>query len=316
MSTITKSDIPLVEEADSYVTDPRTRSNPYPFLHRLLDHGPALKTSSGVWLVARHKAVQSVLRDASSWGRRDAAMAHAVIEEGPELEAHLSRMLTNDGDEHTRLRRLVAPAFSRPALRRWQDRVDAIIVDLVDHIVPGRSMDVVTEYAYPLPEQLICEIIGIPVEDQAYFNGLTGKVGEPVPGDGAEKYRDAATAATRGLAVYVRDLIAQRRGNEGEDLLSILMLAEEEGSKLRENELVGIIMELIVAGHETTGDLIGNGVLTLAEHPDQYDRLTADTDLLPRAIEEILRYEGPAHHSTARVAIRDVDLGDGRRPGR
>ena len=307
--TTTETHEGLAAEALRYLGDPAFRADPHDFLDRLRSLDPVHRTSVGVWLVTRHADALAVLRDDVAWSRRRAAEKHVVVDDPLAREIFTSRMLFNDKPQHTRMRRLVAAAFTPAGVRRWQEQFTRIAEELLDEVEPRGAMDAVGEFGYPYAERVICFMLGVPFDDHRLWERWAQQMVEPPAGGDVAAFKEAATTATLEFTAYVKDLVATRRGHEGDDLLSRLMVAEEEGTRLSENELVAMTFELILAGHETTSNAISNGLWLLLRHPDQLARLRREPETMAGAVEEILRYESPAPMALSRVATTDVDLG-------
>ena len=221
---------------------------------------------------------------------------------GPEFSRH---MLNVDPPDHTRLRRLVSRAFvpSRVAAleQAVRDIADALL-DELDDAGPGATVDLVQGYAHPLPFRVIGELLGIPPADRldlhAWFQVLlTGWAGEP-PAEAVE--------ASDKIVAYLRELVDTKRRNPAEDLVSVLVAASDDA--LTTQELLSTLFQLVVAGHDTTASLIGNGVVALLDHPDQLQALLADLGQLPAAIDELIRFTAPVPHATFRVTAEPVTV--------
>jgi len=220
-------------------------------------------------------------------------------------------MLDRDPPDHTRLRGLVSKAFTPKALESLRPRIQQIVDGLLDQIERRGEMDLIEEFAYPLPVIVICEMLGVPVEDHERFKhwGLDiarGLDAIMLPPDSEVGKR--SVSGRRALAEYFRALIAERRAAPRDDMLSALIAAEEAGDKLSEEELLASCILLLVAGHETTVNLIGNGTLALLKHPEQLRRLRENPGLIGSAVEELLRYDGPVQR-TARIPSEDLVIG-------
>jgi len=220
-------------------------------------------------------------------------------------------MLDRDPPDHTRLRGLVSKAFTPKALESLRPRIQQIVDGLLDQIERRGEMDLIEEFAYPLPVIVICEMLGVPVKDHERFKhwGLDiarGLDAIMLPPDSEVGKR--SVSGRRALAEYFRALIAERRAAPRDDMLSALIAAEEAGDKLSEEELLASCILLLVAGHETTVNLIGNGTLALLKHPEQLRRLRENPGLIGSAVEELLRYDGPVQR-TARIPSEDLVIG-------
>jgi pimeloyl-[acyl-carrier protein] synthase len=220
-------------------------------------------------------------------------------------------MLDRDPPDHTRLRGLVSKAFTPRVVEGLRPRIQQIVDGLIDRVAARRSMDLIEEFAYPIPVVVICEMLGVPVEDHERFKGWSLDIARGLDliwlGPDSEVGR-RSVAARQALADYFRGLIAQRRAAPRNDLLSGLIAAEEAGDKLNETELLATCILLLIAGHETTVNLIGNGTLALLRHHDQFERLRREPALIGTAVEELLRYDGPVQR-TARIPSDDIDIG-------
>ncbi len=219
-------------------------------------------------------------------------------------------MLDRDPPDHTRLRGLVNKAFTPRVVEMLRPRIQQIVDGLLDAADGAGAMDLIEDFAYPIPVIVICEMLGVPVEDRERFKkwGLDIARGLDaiwLPPDSEVTQR--SMASRRALSDYFRALIAERRTAPRNDLLSALIAAEEAGDKLSEEELLATCILLLVAGHETTVNLIGNGTLALLRHPDQLRLLRENPGLIGSAVEELLRFDGPVQR-TARIPSEDVTI--------
>jgi cytochrome P450 len=220
-------------------------------------------------------------------------------------------MLDRDPPDHTRLRGLVSKAFTPKALESLRPHIQKIVDDLLTDAAGKGQMDLIEEFAYPLPVRVICEMLGVPVKDHERFKawGLDiarGLDAIMLPPDSEVGQR--SISGRRALAAYFRELIAERRAAPRDDMLSALITAEEAGDKLNEEELLATCILLLVAGHETTVNLIGNGTLALLRHPEQLQKLRENPGLIVTAVEELLRFDGPVQR-TARIPSEDLTIG-------
>jgi cytochrome P450 len=212
-------------------------------------------------------------------------------------------MLNSDPPDHTRLRRLVGKAFTPRRIEQLRPRVEEISDELLDTLAGRTEFDLIDSFAFPLPTTVICELLGIPPADRESFRVWSNTL---VSTSGAQETREASTA----MAAYLVTLMADKRTNPADDMLTALLHARDNEDKLTENELISMVFLLLVAGHETTVNLIGNGMLALLGNPDQLAALRADFSLLPRAVEEFLRYEGPVNLTTLRYTTGPVRIGN------
>jgi len=218
-------------------------------------------------------------------------------------------MLFVDPPDHTRLRSLVVKAFTPRVVQMMRARVEELVQRYLDEMADKEEVDLIADYAYPLPVSVICEILGIPEEDQSSFKGWAWDVAPIL--DPFVSAPDMAKVVTAGMSLvnYFNELIPQRRGAQSEDLLAQLIAVEEEGERLTHEELISTCILLLLAGHETTMNLMGNGLLALMRSPSQLDRLRGDPGLIGSAVEELLRRDGPAI-LTARIAQESVVVED------
>jgi cytochrome P450/class 3 adenylate cyclase/tetratricopeptide (TPR) repeat protein len=288
---------------------PEFHSNPYPFYHRLRLQDPVHQTASGFWVVTRYPDVVTVLRDAR-FGREDfGPMVSAVY--GDDSERVPRPMVFRDPPAHTRLRALVSKAFTSRVVQGMRPHIQEIVDRLLDRVQDARAMDVISDLAYPLPVTVICEMLGVPAGDRDTMRQWSADITLSLDALGLPSDREIVRrgrAARHALGEYFRGLLPERRRHPRTDLLSLLIAAEEQGDKLSEDELLATCVLIFIAGHETTVNLIGNGLLALLQHPDQLDKLRQDPDLLPGAVEELLRYDSPVQR-TARVTKAELELG-------
>jgi cytochrome P450 len=212
-------------------------------------------------------------------------------------------MLAADPPDHTRLRRLVSGAFTARRIEELRPRIDEITDDLLDAMSGRERVDLIDAFAFPLPIQVICELLGVPAADRDSFRSWSNII---VSGTAS---RDRLPGAMQAMASYIRGLLADRRAHGGDDLLTALIDVRDHEDRLSEDELSSMVFLLLIAGHETTVNLIGNGTLLLLSRRERWEQLRAGPALLPSAIEEFLRYEGPVETATFRVAAEDLEIG-------
>jgi pimeloyl-[acyl-carrier protein] synthase len=289
---------------------PEFHANPYPFYRRLREEDPVHASPFGAWILTRYDDAVMVLRD-PRFGREGMAdLLEARLGLGTDA-SDARDMLFRDPPDHTRLRALVSRAFTPRVVEAMRPHIQEIVDGLLDRLEGGRGMDVIEDLAYPLPVRVICEMLGVPPADHEVFKQWSADIARSldaaiVPAD--SEVIPLGREARIALRSYLRSLIAARRKNPRADLLSGLIAAEEEGNTLSEGELVSTCALLLVAGHETTVNLIGNGLLALLRHPDQMRALADDPGLIHTAVEELLRYDGPVQR-TGRMATADVEIG-------
>jgi cytochrome P450 len=290
------------------------KDDPYPLFAAVQADGPVhevtLADGHRAWLIVRHADARAALGHAGLSKDMHAALARdgAVVAEGLPGPAFARHMLSTDPPDHTRLRRLATPAFSRPRIAALRPRIQAIAGRLLDDLdARGEAVvDLVTGFAFPLPFTVISELLGVPEADRDQLGGWFITLLAP---SSAPEPPAAAVTASADIVRYLTGLLARKRAAPGEDLVTDLVRAADQGGALSEQEMLSTIFQLVVAGHDTTTSLIGNGTAALLAHPDQRDALAADPALIPHAIEEILRWDAPVPHSTFRYTTGDITLG-------
>lgn len=272
---------------------------------------PGVDGEKPIWFVTRYEDVEAVLLDDKRFVR-DPRLAFPPAffagfqEEQPEtLKWVESHMLNYDGEDHRRLRRLVSKAFTPRMIERLRPRIQEIADAFLDPVVADGEMELVSTFAFPLPITVIAELLGIPAADRDQFRVWSDVfLRATFSTDDQMRY----LASIEEFVAYFRALIEERRGDPGEDLISALVEVEDGGDTLSEPELTSMAAALMIAGHETTVSLIGNAMVALLGHPDQRALLERDPSLLPRAVEELIRYDGPVERPLHRWATEDVEL--------
>jgi len=290
--------------------DPEFLANPYPTYARLRAEDPVHHSPLDFWVLTRYEDVAAVLRDPRFIKEPLAPFVAARFGVAVPSGVGLS-MLDRDPPDHTRLRSLVSKAFTPRVVEGLRPRIQRIVDDLIARAEAAGSMDLIEEFAYPIPVNVICEMLGVPVEDHERFRGWSLDIARGLdsillPPESEVPRRSGA--ARHAIGEYFRELIAERRASPRGDLLSALIAAEEAGDKLSEDELLATCILLLIAGHETTVNLIGNGTLALLRHPAELRRLRETPGLIASAVEELLRYDGPVQR-TARIPSTDVTIG-------
>ncbi|MGW1286719.1 cytochrome P450 family protein [Streptomyces sp. NPDC001118] len=291
--------------------DPGFVADPYPLYRRLREDGPVRRAviAGGLdaWLVTRYEDGLAALSDPRlSSDVRDASDPR-LIEQLPEFEREsmISNMLRSDPPDHTRLRRLVSKAFTARRVAELRPRIQEISDRLLDAVVPAGRADLVADFALPLPVTVISELLGVPVDDRQDFQRWTDAMlvrGETMPDP------VVVNEAWQHMRAYVTKQLEAKRARPGDDLLSALISAHDEEQRLNDDELIAMTFLLLVAGYVTTVNLIGGGIAALLAHPDQLTLLRDHPELLPDAIEECLRYDGPVNPGIARFAREDVEI--------
>ena len=307
-------DVGAVPRAPVYPFAPEWRDDPYPAYKQLFD-GARVHWSEeqeaffftryeDCLAILRHPASSSNMENATTMGRAEAFGA------SPMAALDAKTMLFSDPPDHTRLRKLVSKAFTPRAVEAMAPRISAVVSDLLDAAAERGSMDVVADLAFPLPVVVIAEMLGVPLEDQEQLKPWSADLARTI--DPVLTPEVVAQAGISGMMFinYLNGLIDERRARPQDDMLSSLIAVEDEGERLRHDELLIMIVLLFVAGHETTQNLIGNGMLALFRHPDQLARLRAadDPGLVKNAVEEMLRFDPPVQ-LTGRHMLEDVEIG-------
>jgi cytochrome P450 len=282
------------------------RSNPYPFYQQLLSGPPRLMELFGpVGLIARFADVSAVLKDYQRFSSVESRPKDRE-DRGPFRGA--TTMLFADPPVQTRLRRLVSRDFTPRRIKEMVSRIQKITDDLLDAAVRKGELDVMTDLANALPVMVIAEMLGVPSELYAQFKHWSDAVvhgGNTLPN---MPLPSEIVRAGDELRAYLSEAIERRRTNPGSDLISALVAAHADGETMTSEELLAFVVLLLLAGNETTTNLIGNGMLALGRNPDQMELLRQSPELLPRAIEEMLRYDGPVQ-STVRNTLADTEIG-------
>jgi cytochrome P450 len=302
-------------KADSNVniTTAEFKADPFPFYRRLRAEAPVFRVTlpdkQTAWLVTRYDDVSLVLRDERFAKDRFRALSHEQLAALPWMPkafmplAH--NMLDKDPPDHTRLRALVQQAFSPRLVEGMRGRIETLADGLLDRVARRGRMDLIGEYALPIPTTIIAEMLGVPPGDRHKFHRWSSAILSA----GASRFGLLRAMPSIWLFMrYLRKLIKARRTDARDDLIGALIAAKEASGSLSDDELLSMMFLLIVAGHETTVNLIASGMLALIEHPDQMEKLRSDPALIKPAIEELLRYTAPVETATLRFASEDVEL--------
>ncbi len=290
------------------LTSKEFRQAPYPTYNHLRETAPVCHVRIGrkkfVWLVSRYDDVLRAIKETTFTKDRQSLPAAKQPWMPAVFRPLAKNMLDSDPPDHTRLRALVQKAFTPVMIEMLRKRVEDLTDHLIDRALRKNQFDLITEFALPLPTTIIAELIGVPAEDRDRFHRWSAKVVSLSPIATPEMLFSIPAALA--FLKYIQQQIRTRRINPGMDLLSALIAAEQTGDKLSEDELVAMIFLLLIAGHETTVNLIGNGTLALLENPLQLSKLLANPDVLKSAVEEMLRYYSPVELATERWAREDV----------
>ncbi|WP_415961783.1 cytochrome P450 family protein [Streptomyces sp. 021-4] len=278
--------------------------DPYPVYAALRAKGPVhrvrIPEGTHAWLVVGYEAGRTLLADqrlSKQWAKASPALGVTKVSAG-------TSMLSSDTPDHTRLRKLVAREFTPRRMEQLTPRVQEMTDELLDRMLaaPDRRADLVEALSYPLPMNVICELLGVPFLDRTAFREWSNQAVSSV-------HASKRDSSTRAMAAYLTELLQDKRARPGEDLMSALIhTADDDGDRLSADELMGMAWLLLVAGHETTVNLITNGVHNLLAHPEQLALLRADFGLIDNAVEEILRFEGPVETPTYRFTTEPVDI--------
>ena len=314
----------ITPELAWFMASPRYRADPYPAYRRLRRLDPVHLSPLGVLVVSEHRHVTAALRNPAlsvDVTRIDASALHLgplrhllgradATEQGPFFDLLPELMLFRDPPDHTRLRALVNRAFTPRRVQELEPRIRALADELLDDLAPGGSAELMGSFAYPFPARVICELLGVPATDVAlvvdHAPALAAGL-DPGPFLTAAA-RDAANVAAVELSGYLADLVRRRRLQPGDDLVSALVAPGAEDA-LTDHELVGTLLLLLIAGHETTANLLGNSLVALLAQPDRTAELRADPGLHPAAVDELLRFDSPVQ-MTMRIATDAVTIAD------
>jgi len=288
------------------------KADPFPFLARLRAYEPVYRTTlpdgTAVWLVTRYEDVLALFRDQRFTKHRRSALTPQQARKlswTPPMFRPLERnMLDLDPPDHTRLRALVQKAFTPQLVEHMRERVQLLADELLDAVTVRGEMDVIKDYALPLPVTIITEILGVPTKDRDKFHKWSSAVvslSSPSP-------TLRVIPSVWNFIRYLRSFFKIRRRDPRDDLVSSLIRVEEAGEMLTEDELLAMVFLLLIAGHETTVNLIANGVLALLQNPDEAAKLRREPQLIKGAIEEILRYTSPVLMSTERYALDHAEI--------
>jgi cytochrome P450 len=298
---------------DVDLTNSAFRADPYPTYARLRAEAPIcrvkLPDGQTAWIVTRYDEAVTVLKDPRFGNDREKIMTPeqaARMPWTPSVVKRLSRMMLNlDAPDHTRLRALVHKAFTPGLVANMLERIQTLTDELLDAVEGRGRVDLIRDYALPLPTTIIAEMLGVPVCDRHKFHRWSNAL-------------VSASGSTWGMLMmlppmwaflrYIRKLVKIRQAEPRDDLISALVQAREAGDRLSEDELLAMIFLLLLAGHETTLNLIGNGVVALLEHPAELDRLRKDPGLIKPAVEELLRYDSPVQMASERYAREEVTI--------
>ncbi len=273
--------------SEAFLTDP------YPYYKALRESDPVhFDGARGTWILTRYDDVVRVLRDDTLFSAE-----HGLT----------GSMLVSNPPDHTRLRTLVSKAFTPRTVRLLTARVEELVDGLLDAVATDGGMEVISQFAYPLPITVIAELLGVEPERRSFFRGASEKIAVALGPITDPEVARRANEGRNDLIGYFNELIPERTADPRDDLLSALIQAEDHGDFLNRGELLAMLLLLLVGGHETTVNLIGNGLLALLRHPDQLELLRQDEGSESRAVEELLRYDSPVQYS-GRLAKKDLEI--------
>ena len=291
------------------LTDPECIPDPYPLYNELRDHAPIFQTSvTGTWVVNRYEDAKAMLRDprCGSGATLEDNDRTAIDGSARRARTGTQSMLFLNPPDHTRVRGLVARSFTPRRVEQLRPEVEAMCDGLLDDL--GGEGDFVDKVAFPLPANVISALVGVPEADREYLRPLIGDLGVGVEPTASDEEIAIADKAGEEITAYVIDLIAKRRADPQDDLLSGMIQAKDGEDKLTEEEIIVNTLLIYAAGFETTTHLLGNTVRQLVAHPDQHQLLRDDRSLIPQAIEEVLRFDPPVQMD-GRYVFEDIEIG-------
>ncbi len=300
---------------------PAFKANPYPTYAVMREEAPfhrriANDRQTAIWFITRYDDVNTLLRDHKRLVKNvvntlTPEQRAALPATPPLLQLLGNHMLNLDPPDHTRLRGLVSKVFTNQVVAQMQRRVQTVADELLDKAHAKDEIDLIEEFAFPLPIIVIAELLGIPARDQRRFRNWSNAFVTPsINLQRSMKKMQKAGQVMKDFTGYMRNIFAERRLAPRDDLISLLLQAEEAGDRLSEEELFSMVILLIVAGHETVVDFIGNGILALLQNPTQMQLLQQNWTHLPTALEEMARYDGPIERATMRFATEDIAVTD------
>lgn len=295
------------------ITSPEHKANPHRLYARLRAETPVcpvlMPDKQTAWLVTRYDDVVAVLKDERFVKDRFRSLAPQFSQKQPWMPAVfkplMQNMLDSDAPNHTRLRSLVQLAFTPRRVNAMAGRIQELSNQLLDDFILRGQTDLIRDYALPLPTTVIAEFLGVPVADRHKFHRWSARI---VSLNWSKWDMVKGIPAVWSFLRYIRKLVKTKRTNPQDDMITALVQAEEAGDRLSEDELVAMIFLLLVAGHETTVNLIANGTVALLQYPDQLERLIAEPELIKPAVEELLRFAPPLDTATERFAREDISV--------
>ena len=303
------SDVTIEEQFFIGAMSPAAREDPYPHYEAYRGTQPLMRGADTIWFCLAHREVAAMLRNPVLSSNETRATTEIGVDETSGMRTH--SLLFMDPPDHTRLRGLVSKAFTPRRVDGLRATVETMCTGLIDEIAAfgDEPFDLIERLAYPLPVQVICSLLGVPAADEAIFTGWSRSLSRTIDPSVLRSAEDdrAIEQAELGLHGYLTDLLAVRRTRPGDDLLSDLLAVEDAGDRISPAEVLSLAVLLLVAGHETTVNLIGNGTLALLRNPDQLQLLLDSPDLIAGAVDELLRFDSPVQISQ-RIVTQDMEL--------
>jgi pimeloyl-[acyl-carrier protein] synthase len=301
------SDATIEEQFFIEAMSPAARKDPYPHYEAYRGTEPLMRAADTIWFCLSHPDVAAMLRNPVLSSNETRATTEIGIKELSVVRTQ--SLLFMDPPDHTRLRGLVSRAFTPRRVQGLRAIIETMCAGLIDRLADRGSFDLIAELAYPLPVQVICALLGVPAADEAIFTGWSRALSRSIDPSVLRSAEDdrAIDEAEAGLHAYLTDLLAARREHPGDDLLSDLLAVQDGSDRISPAEVVSLAMLLLVAGHETTVNLIGNGTLALLRNPGQLDLLVKAPGLVAGAVEELLRFDSPVQISQ-RIVTEDMEL--------
>lgn len=292
--------------------EPTSVTDPYPLLASLRSAGPvhriAMPDGALVWLVTGYSEVRAALADPRfSLSKQNSRGSYRGFALPPALDANLLNM---DPPDHTRLRRFISSAFTPRRSESLREQIEAVAEHLLNVLALGGSADLIASFAAPLPITIICKLLGVPEHDRYDFRSWINALVMSEVGDRSQSTEEARKEAVGAILDFIKGLINRKRAEPADDLVSALIAGRDADDRLSENELISLVFLIFFAGYENSVTLIGNSVLSLLLHPDQLTAVRNEPHLLASAVEEMLRYDGPASTAIRRFSIEDVKIGD------
>jgi pimeloyl-[acyl-carrier protein] synthase len=290
------------------------RANPHSVYHALRQISPVQQIAAGTWVVTGYAECRAILRDPRFSVDQRSATDYEEAREASTKTKYVQNlteqlMLFRDPPDHSRLRDVVQRAFAPGAIGSLRARTIEISEQLIDEHIEAGHMELIADYARPLPVTVIAEMMGVPASERARFRSWARDLAMTLEPFVSSAVAERADTSARTLAGFLQELVADRRAHSRQDLLTTLVEAEQEDGPLADHELIANLMLLLIAGYETTMNLIGNGMHALLRHPEQLKYLRAENSLTPIVVEELIRFDGPVH-MTVRIPIDGVTVGD------